>query len=57
MRSTRAITCPRENRLTRIDAHLMLFLRGKQIWQTTPTARTDGPLAEAACLLSLRAWP
>jgi hypothetical protein len=33
-----------ENRLTRIYAHLALHLRGKEIWQTTPTARTEVPL-------------
>jgi hypothetical protein len=33
-----------ENRLTRIDAHLRLFYRGMEIWQTTPTARTKVPL-------------
>ena len=43
-----------ENRLTRIDAHLTLLLRGKQIWQTTPTARTMVPLPNLPAYFSAR---
>ncbi len=45
---------PSENRLTRIDTHLTLFLRGKEIWQTTPTARTVVPLPNLPAYLSAR---
>jgi hypothetical protein len=33
-----------ENRLTRINAHLILSSPGKEVWRTTPTARTTVPL-------------
>lgn len=43
-----------ENRLTRIDASLTLYRRGKQIWTTTPTARTMVPLPRLPAYLSTR---
>ena len=43
-----------ENRLTRIDASLTLYRRGKQIWTTTPTARTMVPLPSLPAYLSTR---
>ena len=43
-----------ENRLTRIEASLTLYRRGKQIWKTTPTARTMVPLPSLPAYLSTR---
>ena len=43
-----------ENRLTRIDAHLTLTFRGKEIWQTTPTARTVVPLPNLPAYFAAR---
>ena len=43
-----------ENRLTRIDAHLILFFQGREIWQTTPTARTAVPLPNLPAYQSAR---
>ena len=46
-----------ENRLTRIEASLTLYRRGKQIWKTTPTARTMVPLPSLPAYLSTRVAP
>ena len=43
-----------ENRLTRIEASLTLYRRGKQIWKTTPAGANDGSLAEPSAYLSTR---
>jgi hypothetical protein len=43
-----------ENRLTRIDAQLSLYHKGKEIWKTTPTARTAVPLPSLPAYLSSR---
>jgi hypothetical protein len=43
-----------ENRLTRIDAQLTLAFRGKEIWKTTPSARTVVPLPRIPAYLSSR---
>jgi len=43
-----------ENRLTRIDAQLILTCRGKELWKTTPTARTAVPLPRIPAYLSSR---
>ena len=43
-----------ENRLTRIDAQLILTCRGKELWKTTPTARTAVPLPSIPAYLSSR---
>jgi hypothetical protein len=41
-----------ENRLTRIDARLLLLDRGQQVWTTTPSARTPVPLPGLPAYLS-----
>jgi hypothetical protein len=43
-----------ENRLTRINAHLRFLHRGKEFWQSTPTARTTVPLPSLPAYLSAR---
>jgi hypothetical protein len=43
-----------ENRLTRIEALLTLSYRGKEIWRTTPMARTMVPLPSLPAYLSTR---
>jgi len=43
-----------ENRLSRIVAHLSLSLRGKEIWQRTPTAQTTVPLPNLPAYLAAR---
>jgi hypothetical protein len=43
-----------ENRLTRIDAQLSLYHKGKAIWKTTPTARTAVPLPNLPAYLATR---
>lgn len=44
-----------DNRLTRIDAHLVLSFKGREVWQTTPTARTTVPLPNLPAYQSARA--
>ena len=44
-----------DNRLTRIDAHLILSFQGREMWQTTPTARTMVPLPNLPAYQSTRA--
>lgn len=43
-----------DNRLTRIDAHLILSFQGREIWQTTPTSRTAVPLPNLPAYQSAR---
>lgn len=43
-----------ENRLTRIDAQLVLTCRGKEIWKSVPTARTMVPIPRVPAYLASR---
>jgi hypothetical protein len=43
-----------QNRLSRIDARISFFHQGREIWKSTPTARTTVPLPRLPSFTSTR---